>query len=53
MKVCADADEYARSLFEFFRECDRAGISKIYCESVEEVGIGTALMDRVRRAAEK
>lgn len=49
--VCRDSSEYARSLFEFFRECDRRGLTRIYCESVEEAGIGRALMDRVRRAA--
>jgi L-threonylcarbamoyladenylate synthase len=50
--VCKNVEDYARSLFEFFRECDRKGIDIIYCESVEETGIGVALMDRLRRAAE-
>ena len=50
--VCASVDAYAHSLFEFFRECDRRGIRRIYCETVPEAGIGAALMDRVRRAAE-
>lgn len=49
--VCRNVEEYAHSLFEFFRECDRRGIEKIYCESVAETGIGAALMDRLRRAA--
>jgi L-threonylcarbamoyladenylate synthase len=52
VKVCASSDEYARNLFEFFRQCDRSNIHTIYCERVETVGIGTALMDRLRRAAE-
>ena len=52
-RVCSTVDDYAHSLFEFFRECDRRGIETIYCESVEESGIGAALMDRVRRAAAK
>lgn len=51
-KVCMDVDEYARSIFQFFRECDRLGIHYIYCETVSETGIGAALMDRLRRAAE-
>ena len=51
-RVCKSVDEYAHALFEFFRECDRFGINTIYCESVEETGVGTALMDRLRRAAE-
>lgn len=50
-KHCFNVEEYARSLFEFFRECDRLGIDTIYCESVAEQGIGAAVMDRLRRAA--
>jgi L-threonylcarbamoyladenylate synthase len=52
-RVCSTVDEYAHSLFEFFRECDRAGVKTIYCESVDAYGIGAALMDRLRRASEK
>lgn len=51
-QIASDAAEYAHLLFEFFRECEREGIRKIYCETVEESGIGSALMDRVRRAAQ-
>lgn len=43
-------EEYAREVFEFFRECDRAEVDTIYCQTVPETGIGTALMDRLRRA---
>jgi L-threonylcarbamoyladenylate synthase len=50
-KICQDADEYARELFEFFRECDRRAVKTIYCETVSPVGIGVALMDRLRRAS--
>ncbi|MEO7659561.1 MAG: L-threonylcarbamoyladenylate synthase [Pyrinomonadaceae bacterium] len=50
--ICDGIDEMAHSLFEFFRECDRDGIEQIICESVDESGIGTALMDRIKRAAE-
>jgi L-threonylcarbamoyladenylate synthase len=49
--ICSSSDEYAHQMFEFFRESDRRGIGIIYCESVPEIGIGTALMDRLRRAA--
>ena len=52
IKVCTSAEEYAHSLFEFFRECDRRGIETIYCEEIATAGIGAALMDRLRRAAE-
>ena len=51
-RICRSIEEYAHSIFEFFRECDRRGITTIYCETVEETGIGSALMDRLRRAAE-
>jgi L-threonylcarbamoyladenylate synthase len=50
--VARDVDAYAHHLFEFFRECDREGIKTIYCEAVPEEGIGAALMDRIRRAAQ-
>lgn len=52
VKVCSSVGEYARELFEFFRECDRRGIEMIVCGPVPETGIGAALMDRLRRAAE-
>ena len=51
-KICVSKVEYARSLFDFFREADRAGIKTIFCEAVDESGIGRAIMDRIRRAAE-
>ncbi len=51
IRICESVDEYAHSVFEFFRECDRNGIKTICCESVGENGIGAALMDRLRRAA--
>ena len=49
--ICESVEEYARKVFAFFRECDRAGVSAIYCQTVSEFGIGTALMDRLSRAA--
>ncbi len=52
IKICASVEEYAHEVFAFFRRCDHAGIKTIYCETVEEKGIGLALMDRLRRAAE-
>lgn len=51
-RICRSVEEYAHAVFEFFRECDRREIMTIYCEAVEERGIGAALMDRLRRAAE-
>jgi L-threonylcarbamoyladenylate synthase len=52
VKICATVDEYAHSIFEFFRQCDREKIEIIHCETVKERGIGLALMDRLKRAAE-
>jgi L-threonylcarbamoyladenylate synthase len=51
-RICTSVDEYAHSVFEFFRECDRQGIAAIYCQTVPETGLGAALMDRLRRAAD-
>lgn len=50
VKICDSVEDYARSVFAFFRECDVAKIETIYCERVDERGIGTALMDRLGRA---
>lgn len=50
LKVCAGAEEYARDVFGFFRDCDRRGVKTIFCQRVEETGIGLALMDRLKRA---
>ncbi len=52
IKICASVEEYAHEVFAFFRRCDHAGIETIYCEIVEEKGIGLALTDRLRRASE-
>ena len=51
-RICESPTEYARELFDFFRECDRVGVETAFCEAVEEAGIGVALMDRLNRAAE-
>ncbi|MEZ4255679.1 MAG: L-threonylcarbamoyladenylate synthase [Polyangiales bacterium] len=50
--VCRDVADYAQRLFAFFRDADRAGLMRILCETVPDEGLGTALMDRLRRAAE-
>ncbi len=52
IKICASVEEYAHEVFAFFRTCDAQEIETIYCETVEESGIGLALMDRLKRAAE-
>lgn len=50
VKICVSAEDYAHSVFAFFRECDKQNIETIYCQAVKESGIGAALMDRLRRA---
>jgi L-threonylcarbamoyladenylate synthase len=51
VKICASAEDYAHEVFAFFRECDRRGIETIYCQAIEEKGIGLALMDRLKRSS--
>jgi L-threonylcarbamoyladenylate synthase len=52
VKLCSSVEEYAHEVFNFFRDCDHQNIETIYCETVEEKGIGLALMDRLRRASQ-
>ena len=50
--VCSGVPEYAALLFDFFRKADLCGADLVCCENVEEVGLGVALMDRIRRASQ-
>lgn len=50
-RVVPDRETYARELFHFFRECDRAGCTVIYAQRVSSEGLGRALNDRLERAA--
>ncbi len=50
--VCANASDYAAKLFDFFRKADLSGADVVCCEAIEEVGIGVALLDRLRRASQ-
>jgi L-threonylcarbamoyladenylate synthase len=43
-------EAYAHALYDFFRQCDQAGIEEIDCEWPPSAGIGRALRDRIRRA---
>jgi L-threonylcarbamoyladenylate synthase len=52
VELVPDVETYARSIFRFFRKCDSAGVPTIYCQRVSENGLGVALMDRLKRAAE-
>ncbi len=51
IRICKNVEEYAQSLFQFFRECDEERVETIYCQSVSREGLGLALMDRINRAA--
>jgi L-threonylcarbamoyladenylate synthase len=50
-RVPQDPSGYARHLFALLRELDALGCQVIVAETVEEKGIGAAVMDRLRRAA--
>ncbi len=52
IQIVGNADEYGRALFDFFRRSDRLGVLRIDCQIVPEVGVGVALMDRLKRASE-
>ena len=51
--VCRDVADYARRLFDAFRRADAAGLARVDAEPVADDGLGAALMDRLRRAAER
>ncbi len=46
-----DLAEAARHLFEALRRLDASGVGSIVVERVPEIGLGRAIMDRLRRAA--
>jgi len=48
----APIDFFARYLFRTFRELDQEGTDVIIVESVTDQGLGTAVMDRLRKASE-
>jgi len=49
--VVSDATDLALRLYGAMREAEAAGADLLIVEGVEEVGIGRAVMDRLRRAA--
>ena len=52
--VCRELPDYARRLFDAFRQSDAAGLARIDAEAVpEDGGLGSAVMDRLRRAAQR
>jgi L-threonylcarbamoyladenylate synthase len=48
----ADLEGFARGLFATLRALDADGVDRIVVEAVPETGLGAAIMDRLRRAAE-
>lgn len=44
-------EEIASNLFEGLRLCDERGIDLIFAEGIEEGGLGTAIMNRLQKAA--
>ncbi|MFM7928377.1 MAG: Sua5 family C-terminal domain-containing protein, partial [Pirellula sp.] len=52
IKICRSMDEYANSLFEFFRHCDSLKLQTIFCQQVDSSGLGRAIMDRLTRASQ-
>jgi L-threonylcarbamoyladenylate synthase len=45
--------EIAKNIFKILRELDREGVDIAIVESVEEKGLGLAVMNRLRKAASK
>jgi len=52
LAVVEDAMELAAELFSLLRRTEEAGLAAVVIETVAEAGIGRAVMDRLRRAAE-
>ncbi|MDH5741693.1 MAG: hypothetical protein OEY77_15340, partial [Nitrospira sp.] len=46
-----DTREAARNLFAALRRLDALGLDRIYAEPCHDVGLGMAIMDRLRRCA--
>lgn len=51
LRLGKSSQEYARSLFAALRTLDELSVERILAVTVPELGIGRALMDRLRRAA--
>lgn len=51
IKRVNDLRDYARNIFDFFRKCDEEKIKVIFCQRVPEIGLGLAIMNRLKKAA--
>jgi L-threonylcarbamoyladenylate synthase len=47
----SDAVDAAPLFFAALRRLDAAGVKRIYAREIPESGLGTAIMDRLRKAA--
>ncbi|MCH2198914.1 MAG: threonylcarbamoyl-AMP synthase [Flavobacteriales bacterium] len=45
------AEAYAQNIFALLRQLDQEGVQHVAIESIDESGLGRAVMDRLRRAA--
>ncbi len=52
LEVASSLEAYAYELVSFMRRCDADGVDVIYCQTVGPSGLGLAIMDRLRRAAD-
>jgi hypothetical protein len=50
--LSSTAERYAREIFRALRDLDSFHVDSIVVERVEEKGIGSAIMDRLLKAAE-
>jgi L-threonylcarbamoyladenylate synthase len=51
LSQAGDLREAGANLFAAMHRLDAAGLDLIHCRPVPESGLGTAIMDRLRRAA--
>ncbi|GIU68673.1 MAG: tRNA threonylcarbamoyladenosine biosynthesis protein [Candidatus Pacearchaeota archaeon] len=49
----ANSKEFSKKMFMLFRKCDKKNIDYILIPSIEEKGIGLAIMNRIRKASTK
>ena len=49
---CKDWSDYGKLLFDNLRRFDEAGCGKVIIRGVEEIGVGQAIMNRLKKASE-
>ena len=55
IRICSPADikEFAQQLYSSLRLADNAGIKKIFIYLPEEIGLGKAIVERIKKASNK